>query len=108
MARAYLPFHCYPSAEAEKIIGDAIGRVALLALEAILANGKGLEIAHQQIRWRGHDLAFSSRVSGSGELILDIDLGDPRLAGRIVLEEELRREMRQVRGIRSERRGAPR
>ena len=74
----------------------------MLALRAIIGPNKSLEIAHQQISFCGHELAFSSRVTESGELIVDLDIGDPRLADRIVLEEELR-VARKVRGIEQKR-----
>ena len=99
MNRAFLPFLFLPSQAAQTLLGRDAGKVAVLALRAILQNNKSLEVAHQQIRFGAHDLAFSSRISAGGELVMDLDLGDARLAGRIVLEEELRRATRQVRGI---------
>jgi hypothetical protein len=72
--------------------------VAVLAAKAIVRSRRGLEIAHQQIRFRGRDFAFCSRIGAQGDLILELDIGDPRLGGRIVLEEELRRAGNSVRG----------
>ena len=100
MARALFPFFCFPSAAAEKLVGPAISTVAVLALRAVLKNGHGLEIAHQQIRYEGLDLAFSSRVTASGDLVLEVDIGNPKLGERIVLEADLRRETRRIVSIR--------
>ena len=104
MARAYFPFYLVPTAAVEKALGADVPRVAQAALKAILRHGKGLEIAHQQICYQGHELAFSSCVTAAGDLVLDIDLGDPKLRARIVLEKDLRAEGRTLRGVRSPRR----
>jgi hypothetical protein len=91
MDRAYLPIIVIPTHAARHALGSDLRRVALLAVRAILRNRKGIEIAHQQIRFRKHDLAFSSRIGSLGDLILEVDLGDPRLSHRLVLEADLRR-----------------
>lgn len=96
---AFFPFQILASREARHLLGRDAGRAAVMALKAILQHRKSLEVAHQQIRYRGHDLAFSSRITPQGEIVLDLEIGDPRLAGRLVLEEELRRSVRKVRGI---------
>ena len=86
MARANFPFYFVATAAVEKAVGAQLQAVALAALKAMLRHGKGLEIAHQQITYGDVPLAFSSRVTKSGDLVLDLDLGDPRLASRIILE----------------------
>ena len=96
MKRAHLPFLIVPSHAVATLVGRDLDTVAILALKAILQHRKGLEVAHQQIRYRNHDLAFSSRISRNGDLILELDVGDPRLSKRLVLEEELRRATRNV------------
>ena len=82
-----------------RLLGRDGASVAALAAKAILSHRKSLEVAHQQIRFRGHDFAFSSRITAQGELVIELDVGDPRLGDRIVLEEELRTAVRKVRGI---------
>jgi hypothetical protein len=104
MNRAYLPFLFIPSHAAANALGRNADRVAVLALKAILQHGKSVEVAHQQIHYGRHDLAFSSRVTKNGDLIMELDLGDPRLCNRLVLEEELRQAGRTVRGVQSSRR----
>ena len=96
MKRAHFPFLVVPSHAVAAMVGRDLDTVAILALKAILQHRKGLEVAHQQIRYRTHDLAFSSRVSRSGDLILELDVGDPRMGQRLVLEEELRRATRNM------------
>ncbi|MET0539974.1 MAG: hypothetical protein ABWZ64_18860 [Xanthobacteraceae bacterium] len=66
----------------------------MLALKAILRNRRGIEVAHQQIKYRKHTLAFSSRVGREGDLIVDLDVGVPGLDNRLVLETDLRRAER--------------
>jgi hypothetical protein len=102
MNRAYLPFLFRPSPAIVALLGPDIDRVAVLAVRALLRNGRSLEVAHQQIRFRTHSFAFSSRIGAQGDLIVDMDVGDPKLEGRIVLEEDLARAVRRVRGISEE------
>jgi hypothetical protein len=102
MARAQFPFSCFPTPAVRAAVGPDIGGAAVAALRALLIAGHGFEIAHQQIRYGEHDLAFSCRVTENGELILDIDIGEPGLRDRIVLEADLRREAKRVKGIRDE------
>jgi hypothetical protein len=57
----------------------------------MLKSRRSLEVAHQQIRFGQHHLAFCSRIGSLGDLIIELDIGDPRLSNRIILEEDLRR-----------------
>ena len=91
MDKAFLPILVIATHAARRALGSDVRKVAVLAAKAIIRNRKGLEIAHQQMRFGEHDLAFSSRVGKLGDLILELDIGDPRLSGRLVLEEELKR-----------------
>ena len=102
MAKALFPFFCFCTPAAEKLIGADLAGVAVAALRAAIRHGQGLEIAHQQIRWGEHDLAFSTRIGKLGDLVIELDVGDPSLRDRVVLEADLRREARKVRGIREE------
>ena len=108
MRRTALPFLFLPSHAAARLLGPHTAQAAVLALRAIIGRNKTLEVAHQQISFCGHELAFSSRVTEGGDLIVDLDVGDPRLADRIVLEEELRAATRKVRGIEQKRRNGRR
>ena len=96
MSRAYLPYFLIPSPAARKLLGPDLAKVGSLALKAILRHRRSLEVAHQQIRYRGHHLAFSSRITGSGELVLELDIGDERLSQRLILEEDLRPALRRT------------
>lgn len=86
MRRALFPFQFLPTHRVVEILRGDISLVAV-------------EVAHQQVVFRGHHFAFSSRVSQAGELYLELDVGDPRLGDRLVLEDELRKAGRQIRGI---------
>jgi hypothetical protein len=97
--RAFLPFHVLPSHAVAEKLGRGTERAAVLALKAILQGHRQLEVAHQQIQFNGHRLAFSSRITARGDLVIELDLGDPRLEERIVLEDDLRQAHRRVRGI---------
>jgi hypothetical protein len=76
---------------ARHALGSNVRKVAAAAIKAVLKNGRSLEIAHQQIRFGQHDVAFCSRIGSLGDLIVELDIGDPRLSNRIIHEEDLRR-----------------
>jgi hypothetical protein len=104
MARALFPIHCYATPAAAEVIGPHITTVTVKAPREAFREGRGLEIAHQQIVWGDRDLAFSTRVTDAGDIAIEFDIGDPALRKRLVLEEDLRREGRRLRGVREERR----
>lgn len=89
---AHLVFR--PSVAARKAAGSDLPKVARLALAAILKNGQTLEIAHQQIVFGKTHFALSSRLGSRGQLVLELDLGDPQLARRVILEGDLRQAER--------------
>ena len=99
MQRAYFPIIYSASPAVVQKTGPELHRVVILALRAILKYSRSLEVAHQQIQFNGQDLAFCSRISSRGDLIIELDIGDERLSGRIILEDELRAAARKVRGI---------
>jgi hypothetical protein len=103
MHLAHLPFVIFPTHQARNALGASLGKAAVLALRAILSHRKSLEVAHQQIRYGKHHLAFSSRVGSRGDLIVEIDLGNPGLDNRLFTEDELRRSAQLRRGKRKER-----
>ncbi len=105
MYRSTLPFLFLPSNAARALLGRHAAEAAVLALRAVLARHKTLEVAHQQISYAGHQLAFSSRVTAAGDLVVDLDVGDARLADRIVLEADLKAAHHKVRGIEQRRKG---
>jgi hypothetical protein len=91
MDRAALPFLLVATPAARAALGRDLNKVAVLAAQALLRHRKTLEIAHQQLRYRKQLIAFSSRVGRHGDLILELDVGDPALENRVVLEADLRR-----------------
>ena len=94
MHRASLPILMTATPAVQKLLGPELPKVAVLAVQAILRQRRGIEIAHQQIRYRKHHVVFSSRIGRHGDLILDLDVGDPALENRIVIEADLRRAER--------------
>jgi hypothetical protein len=94
MHRASLPILLAATPAVQKLLGPDLPKVATLAVQAILKHRRGIEVAHQQIRYRKHQFAFSSRIGRHGDLILDMDVGDPALESRIIIEAELVRAER--------------
>ena len=99
MPRAFFPIIYSASPAAVQKAGPELHRAVQLALRAILRHSRSIEVAHQQIRFQGVNLAFCSRISVRGDLIVEIDVGDERLSDRIVLEDELRIAERKARTI---------
>lgn len=97
MVRSDLPVYIYASADVRLALGPDLTRVARLAMKAILRNRRALEVAFQQIEFGGHCLALSSRVTDKADLVIEIDMGDPLLGQRIILEDELKRAERHTR-----------
>ena len=95
MHRASLPILMTATPAARALLGPNLPKVAVLAVQAILRHRRGIEVAHQQVRYGKHHFAFSSRIGREGDLILDLDVGDPALENRIVLEADLRRVERE-------------
>jgi hypothetical protein len=90
MVRSNLPIYIDPSRRVSERLGSHVAAMAVLAIRAILKNRRGLEVAYQQILYRGHHLALSSRITAQGDLVIAVDIGDPNLADRLILEAELR------------------
>lgn len=97
MNRAFLPFRFLPSRAVVDLLGNDMHAAAVLALEAVIKNRKSLEVAHQQIVVGDRHIAVSTRITAAGDLIVDLDIGDPNLSGRLILEEDLRRAMQSAR-----------
>lgn len=94
MNRAYLPFSFLPSRSLVEAFGPDLNLIALRALRAVLQHRKSLEVAHQQFTFRDHHIALSSRITAEGQLIVELDAGDPHLVDRLILEDDFRRAMR--------------
>jgi hypothetical protein len=104
MQRAFFPIIYSASPAATRAIGSAgLSQAAILALRAMLKHGRSLEVAHQQVSFQGQDLSFCSRITARGDLVIELDLGDARLAHRIILEDELKRAERRTPPIRGQR-----
>lgn len=84
-----LPFVFHASHEARREIGAHLEEAAGQALRTLLKGRGTLEIAHQQFRFKGKQIAFSSKIGSEGDLIMILDLGDPRLADRVIPESAL-------------------
>lgn len=97
MARASFPYFLHATPAVRAALGANLDRAAIAAVRAILKTTGTVEIAFQQVTCGGLCLALSSRVTGSGDLVVEIDLGDPRLDGRVVLEADLVKAERKTR-----------
>lgn len=102
MQNRFFPIIVRASAELRRTIGPDLDEVAGLALRALFKDRRSLEIAHQQIIHRRRHIAFSSWIGTYGDLILELDIGNPNLADRVILEDDLRRSERRNRAVEKE------
>lgn len=97
MARALLPFYVHASQPARELLGVHLEKAAIAAIRAVIKNQRGVEIAFQQINYAGRCLALSSRVTRAGDIVIDLDIGNPALDGHVILETEMIRAERKAR-----------
>jgi hypothetical protein len=90
MDRVSLPFLLIATPAARVLAARDLHDIARLAFGAILQK-RSVEVAHLQVRYRKHAFAVSSRIGRHGDMILEIDAGDPKLGERVILEADLRR-----------------
>lgn len=100
MHSANLPFILVASPALRRALGPDLVKVAVMAMRVLLKQRRGVEIALQQIDYRKMPIAFSSRIGRLGDLILELDVGDPSLSGRVFVERELRQAEAEAAGRR--------
>ena len=59
-------------------------------MRTLLLRRKSVEVACLQLEYKGAPIVFSSRIGKQGDIILEMEMGDPRLALREVEEDQLR------------------
>ncbi len=99
MFQVQAPVITVPSAEARAALGVQLRPAALAAWREIARRGQGIEMAHLQIVHSGITLAVCSRVRRNGFIEIELGLGDPRQAARVIPAAQLRQaEARAHRG----------
>ncbi len=92
MFRVLAPVVITPSAEARRALGPELRNAAMAAWREIARRGDGIEMAHLQIVHAGITLAVCSRLRRDGLIAIELGLGDPKLAARIIPMARLRRD----------------
>ena len=90
MFQVLAPVVIAPSTEARAALGVQLRPAALAAWREIARRGQGLEMAHFQIVHTGVTLAVSTRLSRSGVIVIELGIGDPRQAARVIPAAVLR------------------
>lgn len=108
MDRVSLPFLLISTPAARAAAGRDLHNVAVLAFREILGKRSHIEIAHLQVSYRKHCFAVSSRVGRHGDMIIEIDIGNPALEGRVIFDADLRSAELQQRAREREERPARR
>jgi len=80
-----------PSTEARSILGVQVRAAALAAWREIARRGAGLEMTHFQILFEGVTLAICSRIRRDGLIEIEMEIGDPKQAARVIPAADLRR-----------------
>jgi len=80
-----------PTTEVRHILGVQVRAAALAAWREIARRGEGLEMAHLQITFEGVTLAICSRLRRDGLIEIEVEVGDPKQAARVIPAAELRR-----------------
>ncbi len=91
MFQVQAPVVIVPSTEARAALGTQVRPAALAAWRELARRGEGLEMAHFQIVHAGVTLAVCSRLRPDGFIEIEIGLGDPRQAARVIPAAQLRR-----------------
>jgi len=90
MFRVQAPVVVVFSTEARAALGAQQHAAGLAAWRALAGLGQGLEMAHFQIVAAGVTLAVSSRLRKDGFIVIELGLGDPRQAARVIPAAQLR------------------
>lgn len=98
MFQVQAPVVIVPSAEVRVALGIQVRLAGLAAWREIARRGQGIEMAHFQIVYTGVTLAVCSRLRGDGFIEIELGLGDPKQAGRVIPAEQLRRAEARLRG----------
>lgn len=98
MFQVQAPVIIVPSAEARAALGVQLRPAGLAAWREIARRGEGLEMAHFQIVHTGVTLAVCSRLRRDGFIEIELGLGDPKQAARVIPAAQLRRAEARLRG----------
>ncbi len=91
MFQVQAPVVIVPSSDARAALGAQLKPAALAAWQEIARRGQGIELAHFQIVHSGVTLAVCSRLRRDGFIEIELGLGDPRQAARVIPAAQLRR-----------------
>ena len=97
MFQVQAPVVIVPSTESSAALGVQLRPAAQAAWLGIARRGKGIEMAHFQIVHTGVTLGVCSRLRPDGFIEIELGIGDPRQAARVIPAEQLRRAEPQVR-----------
>jgi len=90
MFQVQAPVIIKPSNEAQAALGVQVRPAALAAWREIARRGQGIEMAHFQVVHTGVTLAVCSRLRPDGFIEIELGLGDPRQAARVIPAAQLR------------------
>lgn len=90
MFRVLAPVIVNVSTEARAALGAQLHTAGLAAWRELARLGKGLEMAHFQIVVADVTLAVSSRLRKDGFIVIELGLGDPHQAARVIPAAQLR------------------
>ena len=90
MFQVQAPVVIVPTTEARNTLGVQLRPAGLAAWREIARRGQGIEMAHFQIVHLGVTLAVCSHLRKDGFIEIELGLGDPRQAARVIPAAQLR------------------
>jgi hypothetical protein len=94
------PVIIVPTTEVRHLLGVHVQPAGRAAWLEIARRGKGIELAHFQIVYNNVTLAISSRLRADGIIEIEIGVGDPRQAARVIPVSDLRKAEDKLHGAR--------
>lgn len=91
MFQVLAPVIIKPSNEAQAALGAQVRPAAIAAWHEIARRGQGIEMAHFQVVHTGVTLAVCSRLRADGFIEIELGLGDPCQAARVIPAAQLRK-----------------
>ena len=103
MFQVQAPVVINPTNEARLALGDQLRPAGLAAWREIARRGQGIEMAHFQIVHEGVTLAVCSRIRRNGFIEIELGLGDPKQAARVIPAAQFRRDEARIQARRGQR-----
>lgn len=94
MYRVYAPFLIQFTKESRSSLPISAAEAAQIVFRAVVAAGKGFDIAYLPVEMKGVKFAASSRVTTRGTVVIELDCAQPGLTPRLITGETYRKAIK--------------